>query len=135
MKESAFQPIHGSEGEKQAGWVRSADEARIYVETAGNGPSILLVHGWTMSSRFWLRQVAGLSERFQVVTMDLRAHGNSSKTLEGHTVTRYADDIQAVLTALKLNRVLLAGWSLAGPVVLEYWRRFGAEKLASLALV
>ncbi len=42
-------------------------------------------------------------------------------------MARYSEDIQAVITALKLEKVSLVGWSLAGPVVLEYWRRFGAE--------
>ena len=70
----------------RTGWVVSPDGARIYVETAGSGTPILLVHGWTMSARFWRYQLAGLSDRFHVVTMDLRAHGNSAKTLEGHTM-------------------------------------------------
>jgi non-heme chloroperoxidase len=135
MRKNEFQPIRLNGGVNQAGWVESTDGARIYVETAGRGPVIMLVHGWTMSSRFWLRQMKGLSDSFQVVTMDLRAHGNSSKTLEGHNMARYSEDIHAVMTALKLEKVSLTGWSLAGPVVLEYWRRFGAEKLSSLALV
>lgn len=135
MRKNEFQPIHQDRGLKRAGWVISNDDARIYVESAGSGPAILLVHGWTMSSRFWLRQMTGLSDRFRVVTMDLRAHGNSSKTLEGHTVATYSEDIQAVITALKLEKVSLVGWSLAGPVVLEYWRRFGDEKISSLGLV
>ncbi len=135
MGKSEYQPIHqGGEG-KRTGWVVCPDGARIYVETAGSGIPILLVHGWTMSGRFWLHQMTGLSDRCQVVTMDLRAHGNSAKTLEGHSMVCYSEDVQAVITALNLKNVVLAGWSLAGPVVLEYWRRFGGEKLSGLALV
>jgi non-heme chloroperoxidase len=135
MNKIDFHPIKQDAMGNRTGWVVSPDGARIYVETAGSGTPILLVHGWTMSGRFWLHQMAGLSDRFNVVTMDLRAHGNSSKTLEGHTVGRYAEDIQAVITGLNLEEIVLAGWSLAGPVVLEYWRRFGAEKVSGMALV
>jgi non-heme chloroperoxidase len=135
MRKNEFQPIQQDREGKRTGWVVSTDGARIYVETAGSGPAILLVHGWTMSGKSWCRQPAELADRFQVVTMDLRAHGNSSKTFEGHTMARYSEDVQAVITALNLEKVVLAGWSLAGPVVLEYWRRFGGEKLSALALV
>lgn len=135
MKKNRFHPLKKDSGGEKAGWVETSDDTRIYVETAGRGTPILLVHGWTMSGRFWLHQMAGLSGRFQVVTMDLRGHGNSPKTLEGHTMPSYAEDIHGVISALNLKDVVLAGWSLAGPVVLEYWRRFGGEKLSALALV
>ncbi len=135
MRKNEFQPIQQNGEGRRTGWVVSTHGARIYVETAGSGPVILLVHGWTLSGKFWLRQLTGLSDRFQVVTMDLRAHGNSSKTLEGHTMECCSEDVQAVITALNLENVVLAGWSLAGPVVLEYWRRFGGGKLSALALV
>ena len=135
MSKIEFHPIKQDAMGNRTGWVVSPDGARIYVETAGSGTPILLVHGWTMSARFWRYQLAGLSDRFHVVTMDLRAHGNSAKTLEGHTMGCYSEDIHAVITALNLEKVVLAGWSLAGPVVLEYWRRFGDKKLSALVLV
>jgi len=115
--------------------VETDDHALIVVETEGRGRPLVLVHGWTMSSAFWRRQVEGLSDRFQVVTPDLRAHGRSSKVLHGHTVPRYARDVRAVIESLDLNDVVLAGWSLAGPVVLDYWRQFGADRIGALALV
>jgi non-heme chloroperoxidase len=135
MNEADFCPIVEEGGDRKKGWVVSHDGARIYVEMAGKGIPILLVHGWTMSGRFWRRQTAGLSDRFCVVTMDLRGHGNSSKILEGHTIAAYSKDVQAVITALNLRKVVLAGWSLGGPVVLEHWRRYRDEYVSALALV
>ncbi|MCG6878552.1 MAG: alpha/beta hydrolase [Deltaproteobacteria bacterium] len=135
MGETDFFPVEHETGDKRKGWVASHDGARIYVETAGSGTPILLVHGWTMSGRFWCRQMAGLCDRYQVVTMDLRAHGNSSKILQGHTMESYSKDIHAVVTALDLTKVILAGWSLGGPVVLEYWRRFRDDGVSALILV
>jgi pimeloyl-ACP methyl ester carboxylesterase len=116
-------------------FVETEDHALIYVESAGRGRPILLVHGWTMSSRFWVRQVEGLSADFQVVTMDLRAHGRSTKVSHGHTVPDYAGDVRAVIETLDLANVVLVGWSLTGPVVLDYWKRWGADRLGALALV
>ncbi len=119
----------------RAGLAEASDGALIYFEVTGSGPPIVFVHGWTMSGRFWKRQVEGLSGACTVVTIDLRAHGNSSKVLHGHTIPRYALDVRAVVEALQLRDVVLVGWSMGGPVVLDYWRRFGADRLRALALV
>ncbi len=119
----------------RAGVVEASDGALLYYEATGSGPPILLVHGWTMSGRFWKRQVEALSRDRTVVTMDLRAHGNSSKVLHGHTIPQYARDVRTIIESLKLEDVALVGWSLAGPVVLESWRQLGADRIRSLALV
>lgn len=121
--------------DRRSGLVETSDGALIYYEVTGDGPPILFVHGWMMSTRFWERQVEGLSRDFSVVTMDLRAHGNSSKVLHGHTIPQYARDVRAVIEALKLEGVTLVGWSLAGPVVLDHWSHFGADRLRALVLV
>jgi len=118
-----------------AGTVETPDGAFIYYESKGQGSPILFVHGWTMSGKFWQKQVEKLSKDHQVVVMDLRAHGNSSKILSGHTIPQYAKDVRAVIDALKLKDVTLVGWSLAGPVVLEYWKQFGSDKVNALGLV
>jgi non-heme chloroperoxidase len=135
MKQNPFRVFKQGGGGLTSGLVESTDGAHIYVETRGEGQPILLVHGWTMSSRFWCRQMEALSRKFQVVTMDLRAHGNSSKILHGHTLPQYAKDVHTVIEALGLEKTILVGWSLAGPVALEYWRRFGNRHISALGLV
>ncbi len=115
--------------------VEADDGALIYVEVWGKGKPLFFVHGWTMSGAFWVRQKEGLSEDFQVVVMDLRAHGNSSKALHGHTMPRYARDIRTVIEYLNLKGIVLGGWSLAGPVVLEYWQTYGGDRIDALALI
>ena len=135
MKQNPFRVFTQDDTGLTSGLVESHDGAQIYVETRGKGRPILLVHGWTMTGRFWCRQIETLSREFQVVTMDLRAHGNSSKVLHGHTLPHYANDVRAVIEALALEKTTLVGWSLAGPVVLEYWRQFGNRHIGALGLV
>lgn len=118
-----------------AALIETSDGAFIFYEVKGEGPPILLVHGWTMSHKFWKKQVEGLSQHYKVITMDLRGHGNSGKTIDGHTIPRYAKDVRTVIDALKLKNVTLVGWSLGGPVVLSYWEQFGADKVKALGLV
>lgn len=105
----------------------TGDGAMIYYEVRGSGQPIVLIHGWTMTGNFWKKQVEGLSKDYQVITIDLRAHGNSSKVLHGHTIPGYAKDVQTVIKKLKLKNATLVGWSLAGPVVLSYWEQFGSK--------
>jgi non-heme chloroperoxidase len=115
---------------------RMRDGARIYYEDRGQGQPILLVHGWTCSSRFWQRNVAELAKEFRVVTLDLRGHGNSSKILGGHTIAQYARDVREIIELLQLEELTLAGWSLGGPVVLSYYDQFRDDsRLKALGLI
>jgi pimeloyl-ACP methyl ester carboxylesterase len=122
-------------GESQVGgWVRTTDGVRLWVEIRGRGTPLILLHGWTMSSLFWRRQTQ-LAEVCQVVTVDFRGHGRSQTTPRGHNVPRYALDVREVITALGLTGALLLGWSMGGSVALEYWQRFGPDRLAGFGLV
>ncbi|MDR3562273.1 MAG: alpha/beta hydrolase [Negativicutes bacterium] len=112
------------------------DGAQIYYEDTGSGQPLFLIHGWTCSSRFWRNNAPELSKDFRVITMDLRGHGNSSKILTGHTIPQYAQDIRALIEHLGLDKVILSGWSLAGPVVLSYWQQFSADsRLKGMGLI
>jgi pimeloyl-ACP methyl ester carboxylesterase len=129
-----FEAVETLEDNHVAGWVTTTDSIRLWVDVRGQGRPIVFVHGWTMSSRLWRRQHA-LADVFQVVTVDLRGHGRSQSVLRGHTVSRYAQDVREVIRALDLRGAVLAGWSMGGSVVLDYWSRFGADRLGGIALV
>lgn len=116
-------------------FVETDDGALLHVRLAGSGPPLVLLHGWSMSSAFWLRQ-SPLAEHYTLVCPDLRGHGHSSKILEGHTIPRYAKDVVAVLTTLGFEeRVTLLGWSMAGSLALECWLRMGVAWISRLVLV
>jgi len=117
-------------------YLEMKDSAGIYYEDHGSGRPIVLVHGWTCSSRFWQKNIPELSKKFRVVALDLRGHGNSSKILTGHTIDQYARDVREVIERLDLRDVLLVGWSLGGPVVLSYYQQYAADRrLKAMGLV
>jgi non-heme chloroperoxidase len=119
-----------------AAYLEMKDAAKIYYEDQGSGQPIVLVHGWTCSSKFWQKNVPELSKGFRVITIDLRGHGNSSKILSGHTISQYARDIREVIEHLGLKDVVLVGWSLGGPVVLSYYQQYDSDsRLKALGLV
>ncbi len=119
-----------------ASYLETTDGAKIYYEDDGKGQPIVLVHGWLCSSRFWQKNVPELADEFRVVTIDLRGHGNSSKTLGGHTIAQYARDVRQVIEHLELQDVVLAGWSLGGPVVLSCYHQYRSDsRLKALGLI
>ena len=92
--------------------------AHIYYEREGKGRPIVLIHGWGCSGRFYKKNVEGLKDRYEVITMDMRGHGRSSKMLDGYSIDRMAKDIHEVIEYLGLKDVLLMGWSMGGPTML-----------------
>lgn len=108
------------------------------VETGNpSGPAILFIHGWSQSHLSWLRQLSSrLSETFRLVAIDLRGHGDSDKPRDAYGASElWADDIQAVIEALSLERPILSGWSYGGLVINDYVRHHGQEQLGGIHYV
>jgi non-heme chloroperoxidase len=112
-----------------------ANGVTFSVEAAGTGPPVVFIHGWTMSGRFFRRQLDGLSARFRVVVPDLRGHGASEKVSRGHTVPQYASDLHEILAGLGVQRPVLVGWSMGAMVAYEYLRAYGKDAVAGIVIV
>lgn len=84
---------------------------------AGEGPVILLLHGWTMTGAVFAELAALLQSRFRVVMPDLPGHGGSTP-LPKPSLGHMADDLAIFLRQMKLDPHLLCGWSLGGMVAM-----------------
>jgi len=96
------------------GWIQ-----RHVVETGNpSGRPILFIHGISQCWLTWSRQLnSELRDRYRLVAMDMRGHGLSEMPRDAYADSQlWADDINAVLQALKLDRPVLCGWSY-GPEV------------------
>lgn len=99
--------------------IGSADGVRIAYTSTGTGtPAIVFIHGGFADQSFWKEQIEPLSERSQVVTLDLAGHGASGKRLGEWTMDMYGEDVRAVVGALGLESMVLVGNSLGGPVAI-----------------
>ena len=119
--------------------VRGAGGAQLAVYDAGDlyGPTLLFVHGFSQCHLAWWRQFqSALALGFRLVAFDLRGHGHSDKPRgaygEGHL---WADDLQAVISGLELQRPLLVGWSYGGLVISDYLRHYGQEGVSGVHFV
>ncbi|HWZ84601.1 MAG TPA: alpha/beta fold hydrolase, partial [Thermoanaerobaculia bacterium] len=102
------------------------------VREMGEGPAIVLVHGYPLDGAMWSGVARALAGRFRVLKPDLPGRGETAAPSEGR-VEDYADFLEAILDALAAPAGL-AGFSMGGYVSLALARR-GPPRLAALALV
>ena len=100
-------------------YLELSDGVPLYYEDRGRGPCVVLVPGWTITTRFWERQVSDLVRDHRVVTLDLRGAGNSGKTPDRHSLSAYAEDLRHALTTLGLRDITLVGWAMAVSVAVH----------------
>lgn len=109
-------------------------DLRLHVEAAGEGPPLLLLHGWSRSSLDLSWLAARLAPRHRVLSVDLPGHGRSPPGPFG--LEALADAVAALAQAAALQGALLVGWSLGAQVALAATARPALrDRLAGLVLV
>jgi pimeloyl-ACP methyl ester carboxylesterase len=105
------------------------DGKAIYFEDYGSGDSaIVLVHGWGMGLRMWDYNIPALvASGHRVVALDHRGCGRSDKDFDDFGIQSIAGDVVALVDHLKLDKVVLNGWSLGGAVVVAAAAELGAR--------
>jgi len=119
-------------------FVQLDDELTIHYQQAGQGDStILLLPGWTMSTRVFEHQLEYFdeSDQFRFISFDPRAHGLSSKTATGHDYQQHGRDLHAFINVLELDDFILGGWSFGCLATLAYINQFGAERLSGFIML
>jgi len=97
--------------------------------------SLVLLHGYTGHARSWDAFAAGMNDRYRVLALDQRGHGETSwAPADRYGVSDMADDLAAFVKALGLERFALLGLSMGGMVAMEYAGRRPRE-LAELVIV
>lgn len=102
---------------------------------AGDGPTILLIHGIAGSSTTWRGVMPALAEHFTVIAPDLLGHGHSAKPRGDYSLGAYASGIRDLLAVLGHERVTLVGHSLGGGVAMQFAYQFPewAQRLVLVA--
>jgi len=92
--------------------------ARLMYEVAGDGPAVVLIHGFGLDMRMWDPQVGPLADRFRVVRYDCRGFG-ASGPFDPAVPYTHAGDLVALLDHLDIGEAVLAGLSFGGRVALQ----------------
>lgn len=93
--------------------------AQIYYAIYGAGDPVILLHGGLGNGDHWSNQVPALAHRFEVIAIDSRGQGRSTRTRARPSYQVMADDVLAVMDRLKLDRAALVGWSDGGEIALK----------------
>ena len=94
--QSGFAPVNG---------------IRVWYAMFGRGDPVVLLHGGLANSNYWGHQVRALQRHYQVIVMDSRGHGRSSRNQEPYGYDLMASDVVALLDHLKIKKAAIVGWS------------------------
>ena len=112
------------------------DGETIRVAVAGEGPALVLLHGWTVSHAEWSPLMHELAPRFATWRWDARAHGGHAPAVGTvPTVQRMAKDLRQLLEDFGLDGATIVGHSMGVLTIWEYIRQFGTRGLGGLVLV
>lgn len=96
---------------------------RIAYRIAGQGPPLVLLHGWPIDSREFRRQLNGLSNQFTVVAWDAPGAGGSSDPPETFRLPDWADCAAAFIEALGFGSAHVGGLSWGGGLAIQLYDR------------
>jgi pimeloyl-ACP methyl ester carboxylesterase len=95
------------------------DGARIAYSVFGNGEPVVLLHGGLGNSGHFGFQIPSLVDKFQVIAIDSRGQGRSTRSRAPITYDLMATDVVAVLDHLNIARASVVGWSDGGEIALK----------------
>lgn len=121
----------------EAGNARLDDGALIHYQHYRHSSSdkcLLLVHSLAQDHQFWRLVAPALAEKASVVAIDLRGHGQSSKSAGPYSIALFAQDLKKVVDQLGYSGVVVAGASLGGCVALQFALDY-PEQTVALGLI
>jgi 2-succinyl-6-hydroxy-2,4-cyclohexadiene-1-carboxylate synthase len=111
------------------------DGLRLHVALSGDGPPLVLLHGFTGSAETWAPLGSALGAAYTTIAVDLPGHGRSMAPDDParYALGRFADDLARVLDALAIERVAVLGYSMGGRAALRFALRH-PDRVAALVL-
>ena len=112
------------------------DGVNIYYEVHGNGPPLLLTHGYSSTSQMWEGQIEALSKHHELVVWDMRGHGRSDYPADpaAYSEALTVADMAALLDEVGANRTIVGGLSLGGYMSLAFYRAH-PERVSALLII
>jgi pimeloyl-ACP methyl ester carboxylesterase len=112
------------------------DGVQIYYEVHGEGPVILLSHGYSSTSAMWKGQIEALAARHKLIIWDMRGHGESDYPDDPAAYSEEATvgDMAALLDVVGAEKAIIGGLSLGGYMSLAF-NRAHPERVAALLII
>jgi pimeloyl-ACP methyl ester carboxylesterase len=112
------------------------DGVKIHYEVHGNGPTLLLTHGYSSTSAMWKGQIEALSKHQQLVLWDMRGHGQSDypDNPAAYSEALTIADMAALLDEVGATSAIVGGLSLGGYMSLAFYRSH-PERVRALLII
>ncbi len=115
-----------SRSDNQEGFI-DFNAARIHYTSAGQGKALVFVHAAIADSRMWRAQVEHFSQRYRVITFDMRGYGQTTMVAGEYNT---ATDLKAVMDGLGVEQAVVIGCSMGGAAVIDFALHHPARILA-----
>jgi pimeloyl-ACP methyl ester carboxylesterase len=102
----------------------SANNIEMAYDDYGAGPAVFLLHGFPLNRQMWQPQLQPLAQAgFRVIAPDLRGFGATEAPAAGYSMDGFADDVVALLDALKIDEAVVGGMSMGGYILMDLLER------------
>jgi 3-oxoadipate enol-lactonase len=105
----------------------------IVCEDEGDGPAVVLLHGYPFNRTMWRDQIVALKDRYRVIAPDLRGLGESIANDEVAGMDQMARDVATLMDQLQIDHAIIAGLSMGGYVAFDFHHLF-ADRVKALVL-
>jgi non-heme chloroperoxidase len=109
---------------------------KIHYEDHGNGPPVVLIHGYPLNGNSWEHQERELlAAGYRVIRYDRRGFGRSSQPTVGYDYDTFAADLNTLIEHLDLDDTILVGFSMGTGEVTRYLGRYGSDRVGKAVLI
>ncbi|MGF1682162.1 alpha/beta fold hydrolase [Photobacterium minamisatsumaniensis] len=103
--------------------------------SCGDGETVIFIHGVGLDKSMWGGQVAGLMQNYHVIGYDMLGHGDSPEPETNVSIEAYADQLERLITALKLDKpITVVGFSMGGLVARAFALKY-SHRIARLVVL
>ena len=108
----------------------------IHYEDHGQGPPVVLIHGYPLTGNSWEKQERMLLDTgHRVITYDRRGFGKSSQPTIGYDYDTFAADLDIVLETLEVRDAVLVGFSMGTGEVTRYIAKYGSDRISKAVMM
>lgn len=110
------------------------DNIRLYYSVKGEGIPIVFIHPPLLTSANFMLQMDELSQKFKVITFDIRGHGRSEYSHQPLTYSLIVEDIIRLLDHLGVKKSFICGYSTGGSIVLEFLLTYPTRAIGGIVI-
>ncbi|WP_028403038.1 alpha/beta fold hydrolase [Ectobacillus panaciterrae] len=110
------------------------DGISLYYTVKGKGIPIVFIHPPVLTHVNFKYQIEELSQKFKVITFDIRGHGRSQYSRQPITYPLIVEDIRHLLDHLEINKAFICGYSTGGSIVLEFLATYADRSLGGIVI-